>query len=345
MRWYKFVIFIGIFLFIAYSISMYFVDESKNFVIKKEINFPVEKVFPQFNNFQNFTQWNDFFVKKENYSFSYYTPYEGQGSSMTYQNPKSVSDFGDAFIRYENPNSTLKYELFEGKKNNPYRIDIKFIPKKNKTEVIWFIHTPKLPLLERFYNLISEDYIADNIETSMHNLSQLLSGKVDKEILLSKIKYDTLMVEKQPGQLLLGINVSTSNKRGEIIKNIELNHNKVVSFVTKDLGKKEDEFGSPILITEPTSFKNKEVSYFYGVSVKKRQGITDNNFSFRTVNPSENYVMYYKGNYAARIGVIGKLLQKAQKDSMRNGEIQETFIEAPNPKKDVTIKLSLPVYR
>ena len=41
----------------------------------------------------------------------------------------------------------------------------------------------------------------------MVNLSQLLSGKVDKEILLSKIKYDTLMVEKQDGQLLLGINV------------------------------------------------------------------------------------------------------------------------------------------
>ena len=33
----------------------------------------------------------------------------------------------------------------------------------------------------------------------MVNLSQLLSGKVDKEILLSKIKYDTLMVEKQDG--------------------------------------------------------------------------------------------------------------------------------------------------
>ena len=47
----------------------------------------------------------------------------------------------------------------------------------------------------------------------MVNLSQLLSGKVDKEILLSKIKYDTLMVEKQDSQLLLGINVSSVNKK------------------------------------------------------------------------------------------------------------------------------------
>ena len=58
----------------------------------------------------------------------------------------------------------------------------------------------------------------------MVNLSRLLSGKVDKEILLSKIKYDTLMVEKQDSQLLLGINVSSVNKKGDLIKNIELNH-------------------------------------------------------------------------------------------------------------------------
>jgi ferredoxin-fold anticodon binding domain-containing protein len=53
-----------------------------------------------------------------------------------------------------------------------------------------------LPFLKRSLNLLSEDFVAGNIDQSMVNLSQLLSGKVDKEILLSKIKYDTLMVEK-----------------------------------------------------------------------------------------------------------------------------------------------------
>lgn len=346
MRWYKLVIYIGIFLLVVYSLSMYFfVDESKNFTIEKEINFPIEKVFPQFNNFQNFTQWNDFFVSKEEYTFSYYTPYQGMGSSMNYQSTKNKSDFGDAFIKYENPLNSLKYQLYERKESNPYRIDVKFVPKGNKTKIIWYIHTPKQPLLKRSLNLISEDYIADNIDKSMHNLSLLLGGKVDREVQLSKIKFDTLMVEKHEGDLLLGINVSTSNKKGQIIKNIEINHNKVINFVTKDLGKKEDEFGSPVLLTEPSSFKNKEVSYFYGVPLKKRVGVSDNNFNFRTVNPSESYVMYYKGNYANRIRVIGLLLQKAKKDSLRNGELQETFVEAPDAKKEVTLKISLPVFR
>jgi hypothetical protein len=76
--------------------------------------------------------------------------------------------------------------------------------------------------------LISEDYIASTIDKSMINLISILSGKVDKENLLSNIKYDTLMVENQKGMLLLGVNVSSVNKKEN--KNIELNHGKVYQF-------------------------------------------------------------------------------------------------------------------
>ena len=43
----------------------------------------------------------NFFLSKEDYTFAYYTPYEGQGSSLNYQNKKNESDYGDFFIRYE----------------------------------------------------------------------------------------------------------------------------------------------------------------------------------------------------------------------------------------------------
>ena len=55
--------------------------------------------------------------------------------------------------------------------------------------------------------------------------------------------------------------------------------------------------------------------------------------------------MYYKEKNENRIKVIKKKKKKAQKDSMRNGQLQETFLEAPNAKKEVTIKISLPVYK
>ena len=146
MRLFKFITYITVFLVSVYALSMLFVDESKQFTIEKEINYPVDKVFPQFNNLQNFAQWSAFFQNKENYSLSFYTPYEGQGSSMSFQNPKNKSDFGDLFIRYSNLNSTLKYQLFERVKKSPYQIDVKFFPQNNKTKVVWFIHTPRQPL-------------------------------------------------------------------------------------------------------------------------------------------------------------------------------------------------------
>lgn len=345
MRWFRFTLFGGLFLLLVYSVAMLFLEESKSFTLEKEISYPVQKVFPQFNNLQNFAQWNEFFVSRDGYAYSYYTPYEGQGSSMNYQNLKNPSEYGDVFIRYQNPFSTLKYELFESGSRHPYKIDVKFIPQKKKTRVIWYTHTPKQPFWGRALNLFSEDYISQNIEQSMLNLEKLLSGKVDKEIQLSKIKYDTLTVEQQKGLLLLGINVSASNKGGNYFKSIALNHNKVINFVTKDLGKKEDEYGTPMLITDANGFSNKEVSYFYGVSLPARKGVSDNNFSFRTLNPSQNFVIYYQGKYEGRKQAIKQLLKKASEEQLRYGSLQETFLEAPDAEQEVKIKLSLPVYR
>lgn len=345
MRWFKYGTFIVLFLLAIYAASMTFVDESKSFTIEKEINYPIEKVFPQFNNLQNFSQWNSFFSDNDHFGFDYFSPYEGQGSSMKFYDKKDEDIFGDLFIRYENPNKTLRFQLFEGKKSNPYLIDVKFIPNQNKTKIIWYIHTPKQPFLKRSLNLISEDYIADQIDKSMKNLFLNLGNKVDKEQLRSTLKFDSLMVEDEVGQLLLGINVSTKNDKKMLFKNIVINHNKVVNFVKMDLGKKNDEFGEPILVTDADGFKDKEISYFYGIPLSKRIGVSDNNFSFRTLNSSKNYVIYYKGTYEGRVKAIQELLQKAKKDTLRTGELQQTFLEEPNDENSVVIKLSLPVFR
>lgn len=346
MRWIKIVFAIVAVLFAVYSAVMYFfADESKDFTVVKEINYPVEKVFPQFNNFQNFTRWNNYFSASKNMTVDYYQPYEGQGSTMSFFDKKSKRA-GEMTIRYENPNHTLKYHLFEGRKSNPSKIDIKFQAlSPEKTQITWFVHTPKQPLLKRAINFWTEDVFAENVDKSMINLQALLGNKVEKDEQLSKIKYDSLMVENQEGSLLVGINVSTSNKKDALFKNITINHNKVFNFVSSDLGKTDDEVGFPVLITNAGNYKDKEVSYFYGIPLSKRVGVKDNNFSFRTVNASKVYTIYFKGNYAARIGTIQKLLQKAKKDTMRNGELMQTFIETPQEGKDVVMKISLPVYR
>jgi hypothetical protein len=345
MRWLKYGTFILIFLVAVYAVSMSFVEENKNFTLEKEINYPIEKVFPQFNNLQNFSSWNAFFSQNDHLFFEYFTPYEGQGSSMTFRDKKDKNIFGDLLIRYANPNKTLRYRLFEGKNSNPYLIDVKFVAGQNKTKIIWYIHTPKQPLLKRSLNLLTEDYIADQIDKSMKNLFASLGNKVDKEKQRESLKFDSLMVENQESQLLLGINVNSKNEKNALFKSIIMNHNKVVNYIKMDLGKKEDEFGVPVLISDADNFKDKEVSYFYGIPLSKRIGVSDNNFSFRTLNASKNYIIYYRGNYAGRVKSIQQLILKAKKDTLRTGDLQQTFLEEPSDEGNTVIKFSLPVFR
>ncbi|WP_435525287.1 hypothetical protein [Chryseobacterium indoltheticum] len=87
-------------------------------------------------------------------------------------------------------------------------------------------------------NFWTEDKFADNIDKSMLNLKNVLGNKVEKDNQLAAIKYDSLMVEKEEEKMILGVNVSTSNKKDALYKNIVMNYNKINNFVTMDLGKK-----------------------------------------------------------------------------------------------------------
>ncbi|QOW10045.1 polyketide cyclase [Kaistella flava (ex Peng et al. 2021)] len=345
MRWLKFGIIIVLFLGGVYAVSMTFVDENKNFTIEKEINYPIDKVYPQFNNLQNFARWNSFFTDNKNLTLQFYTPYEGKGSAMTYRDKKDDSTFGDIFIRYENPEKTLKLQLFEGKRNTLYTIDLKFIPQNDKTKIVWYVHTPKRPFLERSLNLISEDFWISNIDKSMKTLYHLLGNKVDKETQRESLKFDSLMVEQQDSQLLLGINVTTKNVKDALFKNIVMNHNKVLNYVKMDLAKKDDEYGEPVMINDADNFKDKEVSYFYGIPLSKKEAVSDNNFSFRTIESGKYYVIFYQGSYEGRVKAIQQLLTKAKHDTMRIGDLQQTFLEEPTTDNKTVMKLSLPVYK
>lgn len=345
MRWFRYALLASVLVLGLYALSMYyFVDERKTFQIEKEINYPVDKVYPQFSNLQNFARWNVYFTDPEKLTVQFYEPYEGKGAAMSFSD-KDGSRKGDVFLRYVNPNSTLKYQLFEGSSEYPFLINVKLRPSGNRTKIAWLVHTPKQPLLFRSANLFSQADFTENIDASMKKLVSILGNKVDRNTELASVKFDSLMVEEAKGALLLGVNVSTSNRQDALFKNIVLNHNKVNNFVMVDLNKEEDEFGMPVLITDAGNFKDKEVSYYYGVPIPKRVAVSDNNFTFRTLNPSKQLVIYYQGRYEGRTRLIQQLLQKAKKDSMRHGELHQIFMEPPVAGKDVTLKLALPVFR
>lgn len=345
MRWIKFGTIAMILLLAVYAISTNWVEESETFTVQKQINYPVERVYPQFSNLQHFTRWNTYFSDNKDLSFSFFSPYEGQGSSMRYQDRKNNDVFGEFFLRYANPNHTLRYQLYRGYEEKPVLIDLKFKAQGNSTSVTWAVHIPQQTWLKRSLEFLSEEDVVGNIDRSMKALHAMLGNKVQKEQQRENLKFDSVMVEQREGQLLLGVNVTTKNGRDMLFRNIVLNHNKTLNFIQMDLAKKEDEFGEPVLITTAHNYKDKEVSYFYGFPISKRVGISDNNFNFRTVNPSRNYVIYYQGPYSGRAKAIQQLLAKARKDTLRTGELHQTFLENPTEERHTLIKFSLPVFR
>ena len=91
--------------------------------------------------------------------------------------------------------------------------------------------------------------------------------------------------------------------------------------------------------------KDKEISYFYGIPLSQQEKISDNNFIFKKVESSKVYSIYYRGKYEQRVHAINQLLNQHKKDSLKNGMLEEIFLEAPSENKDVVLKISFPVIK
>lgn len=330
---------------IFYVVSKNFKSEGETFSVRTQVSQPIDRVYSQFSNLQNFAQWNTFLSQNPDFQLRFFSPYDRQGSSMSYKNLKDEDEFGEIFIRFAMPNKAVRYHIYEGNIDKPVQVDVKFKPQKNSTEILWNITIPGQVWWEHSASDLTAENMRVTISSGMQNLASTLENKVQKEQQRKNIKFDSLIVEQSPGRLLLGVNVSTRNTKDLLFKNIVLNHNKTLNYITTDLAKKNDEYGEPVLITDADSYADKEVSYYYGIPLSKRVGLSDNSFTFRTLNGSRNYVMYYRGSYSGRVKAIQQILQRARRDTLRTGDVQQTFIEEPAVENNVLMKIAVPVFR
>lgn len=318
-------------------------EEQQYFSMEKEVNHPVEKVFPQFNNLQNLTRWNLYFSKTEHVFVQYFQPYEGTGASLAYQK-SGENKRGELYLRNSKTNQSINYQVFEPSKKYPASINIKFQAVGNKTKITWSVHTTKQRLIIQSENLFSKNGLSEDLDKSIRHLTDLIDNKISQDFKLASIRYDSIIIEQKEKRLLLGANSDFLSSKANSIRTIIDNHNKVYHYVTMDLAKREDEIGYPVLITPANHYKTKGTSCFYGIPLSRKSTIKDYNFSFRTINPSKYYTIYYKGIYGGHTKSIAQLLHKAQKDTMNIGELEQVFITPPT-ENEVIMQLSLPVYK
>ena len=118
MRWFTVFIVVAVILLGAYGFATNNIEEGETYSVQKTIDFPVDKVYPQFNNLQNYARWNSRFAENPDMSVVFFAPYEGLNSAMKFSDPKS-EEIGEMFVRYAKPNSTVKYQILKNERFNP----------------------------------------------------------------------------------------------------------------------------------------------------------------------------------------------------------------------------------
>jgi len=345
MKWIRLFTVIFLVMAVIYLISMFYVEENRNFQVVKEVDFPKAKVFEQFNNTQKFASWYQFSDGNQELHFQYFSPYEGEGSSLHFEN-KNNSEVGDFFIRKIIPNQQIKYQFLRDKDKHPFLISVKFdSTAPNKTQLIWHVQTPSRTFLKRSLNILSEKHFTNSLDKSMEVLNTLLSKKVDKETKLLAIKYDTIITENRPAEMLLGLSATAPNRAKEDFANsVWRSYNSLQVFLTQDMDKKDDEFGEPQLIMRASAANAKEISYFLGVKINNKEDLKDNSFVFQDIKQGKYLTAYYKGDYNNRKTVINQLKREARRQKMAEGRLTEIFMQPPNDEEEVILKIMLEIY-
>lgn len=341
--WMKVSLIIISLLTIVYMLIINFMPNSQHFKVRRILPYGIDKVTGQFRNLQNFTSWNVLFGSRD-YTYTFYTPYEGAGSQVRFIGTGGNPQQGDLCIRYENPKKKIRYLLQNKLETHPYVIDVHFrAMTPYRTEVQWEITTPPISYLQRYKFFFSKNQFSSDLNQSIKQLLNVLSNKVEQNNYLANIKTDSIIVEEQKPALLIGISASTTNKKENLLSSLLLNHDRLVTYLTKDLKKKEDEYGRPIVLFKSTDLKDKEISYFYGMPINHNQKITDNNFSIKQLPARKTLTIYYKGKYTNRLKAYVELQQKAKKDSIQSGYVEETLLTPLSLDQETTLKISLPI--
>lgn len=343
MSWIKKIIFSVVFLVLLFAFARYYViEDAEKVKIDKELNFSLEEIFSQYNNLQNFVRWNGDVLNSDELFISYYEPYEGVGSSMSYKNKKGDVK-GELSIIEQKDLKFIKYQYFKDN-HEPFYVKVDFNKiSSNRTKVTYILERPSKTLYDKLLTYWKDEPTFFMMDKEVDRLEHLLSNKVDKKIFLDNIILDSIMVEEREEQILLGNYFSVVNKKSMLRKDVLDNIEQLEQYMEVVLEKHEDEYGFPIMITDIDDSKGN--SYYLGIPVSESMTLKDKEFGFRTFESSKVLSIFYKGNFDNRKNAINQLVKVAKKDSLRYNKVEQIFLSKPNNEANILMKIMLPVVK
>ncbi|MBF5027431.1 SRPBCC family protein [Planobacterium oryzisoli] len=345
MRWIKFLVILSVIGVGVYVVTGLLTTRPKTYTFSQSVPYSVDKVFQQFRDVREFASWNGYFTALGNdkdWSAAYFEPYTGMGANAKFYNEKNGM-FREVLLKYENLNRSVRYHFLENGWERPVVVDVIMRPKGSAhTNLEWHITIPEQSVFSTMTSEWEEDSMKPLITRSTQRLSITLGNKVDKDLLLQNIIYDSIFTQTRKGALLVGVSATSANRPETLMESTVVQHNKVWAYATMDLAKREDELGFPTMLYTVGGKGETHLSYYYGVEVSKREGLKDQSFSYRTVPSSSVYSMFHRGNARSIEGAVEKLVKKAKADSVRIGDLQQEFLDPPVNGQTLRVKLSLP---
>lgn len=329
-------------IFTAIGIYAYFhfrKEEPQIITLQKNIDLPIDKVFPHFDHLQKLNNWSVFFSEKDFPSMVYYSPYEGLNASSTLFSKDKKRQI-ELSIKKRKAHQHIQYQIIESNNKKPILLDVHFKPVGNGTQLNYKMTIPPT-------NAIFQDELFDNesdfqqkVNQSMAQLKNFVENKIQKENQLGKIQFDSIEVEKLEATNYIGISSSSKNNKNDWTKNLEKNSTKLENFITLDMGIKADDMGYTTLFYAPKSTM-KEQQYFLGISVNQLQPIKDASFSVQHKPASHALIAYYKGDWEGRVKVQQNLLQKADKENKTMHYFALVFLKKPQKDQPILVKMIL----
>lgn len=305
-----------------------FIKPTPKVEVQRIFNSSDKEVFSYFNDLKKFSTWNYWTSKDSLVQTTYFQPYVGEKSNISWKSEDENYEDGSYKIKKSIEYDSIQTEFTFSKSDKKITSVIKF--KKlgdKKTKLIWTIYPPETSYLGRWYNLYVENFIEDKIKIGLDKLNQLIEGNIEK-IAELKQKPGSIQTENTEPFLLFGRKSTVAEDLKMIHSKIFEDNELVKNYLKDSIKISTKELGNLLVVYELASAQQviqkrrksitnaAKVNLFVGYKVfdsikmpknsipikSKKQGkktiaVPISSFEMKTIRKQQNLVQYYKGTF------------------------------------------------
>ncbi|MDR1876744.1 MAG: hypothetical protein LBQ84_03890 [Flavobacteriaceae bacterium] len=253
-------------LIISGCVILIFLPKNIEIHISRDFDNPISEVFLEFNDMENYGTWGILIGEDSiNTRINYFSPYKGEGSSLTWKNKKDDNiGEGEYKILKSKINQYIQSQIIFVEARIVCMEDIYFKSEGGGTRVSIRLKTEDFSYFNRIFAYLYARKLEENLENSLQKLTDILSkDNSNKELAVGDIEYTDFQ-----GVQLLAIKNETSMNTAEIYKSMYRSLHDITKYLTDSLRYIPTDIKNPVAYYTTFDTINKTVVFYSGYPVK-----------------------------------------------------------------------------